>query len=208
MRRAWISAAAFCAALVLPTLTAAQTIAYATYDGYTNVREGPSTRYQIIAQLDPGTEVDVLGCLETRAWCQILIDDFEGWVYARRLEFDYSGERYVVPDYYAYFGAPFVYFNFSNDDHGRYHHRRYDDSGPRFDDPGRPTAVQRPDRGFTNPQGTIDDPVFQPSDGPPDQPLVGGGGATMPDQVFPEEGPGEGGSSPCPPGDPNCMIAE
>jgi uncharacterized protein YraI len=122
MRRAWIAAAAFCAALVLPALAAAQTLAYASYDGYTNVRAGPSTRYQIIAQLAPGTAVDVLGCLETRAWCQILIDDLEGWVYSRRLEFDYSGQRYLVPDYYSYFNAPFVYFNFGNYDN--YDHRR------------------------------------------------------------------------------------
>lgn len=130
MKRAWIAAAAFCAALVLPALAAAQTLAYATYDGYTNVRAGPSTRYPVIAQLAPGAEVDVLGCLSDYAWCQILVDNLEGWVYSRRLEFDYSGQRYLVPEDYAHFGAPFVYFNFGNYDRDdrRYHRRRRDNN--------------------------------------------------------------------------------
>jgi uncharacterized protein YraI len=124
IRRSWIAAAALCAALVMPAAAAAQTVAYATYDGYTNVREGPSTQYYVIAQLAPGTPVDVLGCLPDRAWCQILVDDLEGWVYSRRLEFVYSGQRYFVPDYYAYFGAPLVYFNFDDyPDHYRYYDR-------------------------------------------------------------------------------------
>ena len=178
MRRSWIAAAAFCAALVLPTLAAAQTLAYATYDGYTNVRAGPSTRYQVIAQLEPGTAVDVLGCLETRAWCQILVDDLEGWVYSRRLEFDYSGQRYLVPDYYSYFNAPFVYFNFSNYNHN-YRHRRY----RHYDDP------------IDHPRGIIS---------PPD-PGTGYSGPVTPGGII---GGGSGGGFVCPPGDLACAARE
>jgi uncharacterized protein YraI len=125
-KRGWIAAAAFCAAIALPTLASAQTVAYAVYGGYTNLRAGPSTSYPIIAQIAPGTGVDVLGCLETRAWCQVLVEDLEGWVYSRRLEFLYSGRRYVVPDYYSYFDAPFVTFRFGDYDRHRYRHRHRD----------------------------------------------------------------------------------
>jgi len=199
IRHSLIAGVAFCSAMAMPVLAAAQEIAYAVYGGYTNVREGPSTRYQIIAQLAPGTEVEVLGCLETRAWCEIVVEDLQGWVYSRRLEFDYSGNRYLVPDYYAYFGAPFVYFNFGNyDDNYRHRRHRYRN----WDDPGRPTGVVRPDRSFTYP----DNQFALPSDGPPEPVIGGGGGATMPEQVFPEDGGGSSGI--CPPGDPNCAIAE
>jgi uncharacterized protein YraI len=197
MRRAWIAAAAFCAALVLPALAAAQTLAYASYDGYTNVRAGPSTRYQIIAQLAPGTAVDVLGCLETRAWCQILIDDLEGWVYSRRLEFDYSGQRYLVPDYYSYFNAPFVYFNFGNYDNYD-HRRRYRRDRSRYYD--KP-IVGHPGGGGPGPE-TIGPPLEETFGDPGGNSIVGhpGGGGPGPDQI-----PPMGTQQICPPDNPNCM---
>ena len=195
MRRSWIAAAAFCAALVLPALATAQTLAYATYDGYTNVRAGPSTRYQIIAQLAPGTGVDVLGCLETRAWCQILIDDLEGWVYARRLEFDYSGQRYLVPDYYSYFNAPFVYFNFSNYDDDYDHRRRYRRDRDRYYD--KP-IVGHPGGGGPGPEN-IGPPVEEAFGDPDGDRYVGhpGGGGPGPDGIETQQI--------CPPDNPNGM---
>jgi uncharacterized protein YraI len=206
MKRTWIAAAAFCAAMVLPAVSAAQTLAYATYDGYTNVRAGPSTRYQIIAQLEPGTAVDVLGCLETHAWCQILVDDLEGWVYARRLEFDYSGQRYFVPDYYAYFGAPLVYFNFNDYPNYRYHNRRRhyshgDDPVYSGDDNGiaRPfypdaLSAQEPVRGVRTPDSGVQSGGYAAPN--VDTGVSSGGGFSG------------GGGGVCPPGDPSCPNME
>ena len=122
--RSLLAVAAFCAALALPGLAAAQSIAYAARDGYTNLRSGPSTNYPVIARVYPGSPVDVLGCLDTRAWCDVVIEDIRGWIYASRLEFVYGGRRVYVPDYYSYFGAPIIQFHFGNDNRYRHHRRR------------------------------------------------------------------------------------
>ena len=91
--RSLFAVAAFLAAMVLPGVAAAQSIAYAAPDGYSNLRAGPSTRYPVIARVYPGSRVDVLGCLETRAWCDVVVEDIRGWIYASRLEFVYGGRR-------------------------------------------------------------------------------------------------------------------
>jgi uncharacterized protein YraI len=214
LKRGWIAAAAFCAAIALPTLAAAQTVAYAVYGGYTNVRSGPSTNYQVIARLAPGTGVDVLGCLETRAWCNIIVEDLEGWVYAGRLEFVRSGRRYLVPNYYAHFGAPYVVFRFGDRD--RYDRHRYRRDRDRYRDredvyvpppdcrsndavgapcmsPDQPFVVDEPDyagQGELRPEAP-----FVP---PPDESGMQGGGANRVD-VPTETGPG---MIMCQPGEP------
>ncbi len=200
--RSLIAIAAFCAALVLPGMAAAQSIAYASGDGYTNLRAGPSTRYQVIARLYPGTRVHVLGCLDTRAWCDVVVQDIRGWIYASRLEFVYAGRRVLVPDYYSYFGAPYVFFRFG-DDHRRRRHR--DDDKPIFGHPGG---------GGPGPEYVA--PVEGTAGVPPvDESLFGhpGGEGPGPEQIAPMEGQTEGvgpdgsggGTGLCAPGDPNCL---
>jgi len=210
-KRSWIAAAAFCAAMMLPAVAAAQSVAYAVYGGYTNVRAGPSTRYQVIARLAPGTPVEVLGCLQTRAWCNVLIEDFEGWVHARRLEFLYSGRRYLVPDYYSYFGAPYVIFRFG--DRERRHRRDYDK--PIFGHPGG--GGPGPEYVAPQVEGPSGDPVDRqffdtPGGGDPGPEYVApqlespGGAGPGPETMPPLEGVGPDGSGGvCPPGDPNCL---
>lgn len=199
--RSVIAAVAFVAAVALPGIAAAQTVAYAV-PGTTNVRAGPSTSYPVITQVRGGTPVEVFGCLSDYSWCDILVYGLRGWIYAPRLEFVYSGRRVLVPNYYAYFNVPIITFGF--DYWRRFYRDRpwYDDwggggggppvqgggpGGPEIEGPGA-----RPPSGWRNrwPQG---------GDVPP--PVVGGGGPGAPGI----EGPGAAPSiGLCPPNSPNC----
>jgi uncharacterized protein YraI len=89
----------------------AQEVAYAV-PGTTNVRAGPGTEYYVVTQVRGGEQVYVYGCLSDRSWCDILAHGVRGWIYAPRLQFPYNGTYVLVPDYYRYFGAPIISFNF------------------------------------------------------------------------------------------------
>jgi len=107
------------AASALPGASSAQTVAFAA-PGSTNIRTGPGTQFPVIAAVHGGTEVDVLGCLSDRAWCEVQVYDVNGWMSSYRLEFVYAGNLRLVAEYYAYFGAPIVSF----DDWDDRRHRR------------------------------------------------------------------------------------
>ena len=105
---------------VAPQAASAQSIAYAV-PGSTNVRAGPGTQYPVVARVRGGTEIIVYGCLSDRAWCDIQVYRTRGWMSSRRLEFVYAGSRVLVPEYYSYFDAPVIRFDFG------YWDRYYDD---------------------------------------------------------------------------------
>lgn len=103
-----------------PQAASAQSIAYAV-PGSTNVRAGPGTQYPVVARVRGGVRMVVFGCLSDRAWCDAQVYETRGWISSRRLEFVYAGSRVLVPDYYSYFDAPIISFNFG------YWDRFYDD---------------------------------------------------------------------------------
>lgn len=76
------------AAITLAGMTAAAVAASqsATTSGYANLREGPGTKFDVIATLDPDTEVTVNAC--TGTWCAVETDDDEGFVAKSLLDFD------------------------------------------------------------------------------------------------------------------------
>jgi uncharacterized protein YraI len=131
--RSFISAAAFCAALALPSMADAQTIAYAVRDGYTNLRAGPGTNYRVVALVYPGTQLQVLGCIPSRRWCDVIAHDIRGWMAASRMEFAYVGAPIYEPDYYPYQDDVIIQFEFGDDDHYRRRPR-----GRRHDGEGMP----------------------------------------------------------------------
>jgi uncharacterized protein YraI len=75
------------------------------------MRAGPGAQYPVIAQILAGSAVHVYGCIPDRVWCDAQVQGVRGWVNSRRLEFVYGGRRVLVPQYYAYFGAPIVGFD-------------------------------------------------------------------------------------------------
>jgi uncharacterized protein YraI len=199
--RSLVAFAAFCAALVVPGVAAAQSVAYASPDGYTNLRSGPGTNYPIVARIYPGSTVDVLGCLESRAWCDVVVQDIRGWVYASRLEFVYGGRRVLVPDYYSYFDAPVVYFNFGDDGYrhrDRHRNRHRNDYKDIYGHPGGggpgPVDISPPDSAGRTGKRLYGHP---------------GGGGPGPENIGPDSAGrpigGTSGVGRCSPGDPNCI---
>jgi len=216
--RSFFSAAVVCAALLMPAVAAAQSIAYATEDGYSNLRAGPSRGYEVIARVYPGSQVDVLGCLASRDWCEVVVQDIQGWISATRLEFVYSGRRVLLPDYYTYFDPPSVYFHYGEHRRHRDRDRRHgkqrfghpggDGPGPETISPGDDAAgppVEDP--GFGHPGGSGPGPeqIVPGSAGTGYKEDFGhpGGGAPGPETIAPGSPPLEG-VGPCAPDEPDC----
>lgn len=111
MKRSIVAALTLVAALVLPGMASAQTeTAYAR--GNINMRAGPDIDYPVIATIGSGSVVNVYGCIRGYDWCDVRVRNYRGWVYARRLEFAYRGERVLIPEYGSAFGAPIIRFDF------------------------------------------------------------------------------------------------
>ncbi|SFD98360.1 DUF1236 domain-containing protein [Roseivivax sediminis] len=68
---------------VLATPLAAQTAATATTD--LNFRAGPGPQYATQGIIPSGESVDVAGCLEDGAWCEVIHDGMSGWAYSTYL---------------------------------------------------------------------------------------------------------------------------
>lgn len=76
-----------------------------------SVRAGPDDSYPEVAQLDPDSPVQVIGCLDDWSWCDVAFGDNRGWLYAPDITYEYEGG--YVP-FYAYapsFGLPVVTFS-------------------------------------------------------------------------------------------------
>jgi uncharacterized protein YraI len=148
-----------------PHSASAQSIAYSV-PGSTNVRAGPGTQYPVVARVRGGVEILVYGCLSDRAWCDVQVYETRGWMSSRRLEFEYAGSYVPVPEYYAYFDAPIIRFDFGYWD--RYYddrpfYRRWRRHNPPSFEPGE----------VTNYPG-IEHPNAPPQQGPTEPPLAGG----------------------------------
>ena len=72
-------------ALIVSTVPVAATAqdAFALRD--VDVFAGPSSEYPPVAQLAPGTQVVLAGCLSDWSWCDVTFADNRGWVYAADL---------------------------------------------------------------------------------------------------------------------------
>lgn len=220
--RLLLAAAALVGALAAPGVAAAQSIAYSTPDGTTNMRAGPGFEYQVVAIIRPGSAVEVYGCLRNFSWCDSVVQGIRGWVSTTRLEFQYGGNLVPFQPYYTYFDAPIVTFDFGYWDryyydepwYRRNHHRRHhrqdydtqrprqsDGRPPRYSDGGGDTIQIPPDQGGGSGRQR-------------DYRLRNGGGVT----VFPEQGDGTpparardsggnqggGGGARCRASNPNC----
>jgi len=76
-----------------------------------SMRAGPDDSYPEVAQLDPDSPIQVMGCLDDWSWCDVAYGDDRGWLYAPDISYEYEGG--YVP-FYAYapsFGLPVVSFS-------------------------------------------------------------------------------------------------
>lgn len=84
-------------------------------DAYTakpmNLRAGPNRDYPLVAQLDAGAPLDVHGCLDGYAWCDVSFEDTRGWMYAGGISFVYNGDRVPLYSYGPRLGLPVITFS-------------------------------------------------------------------------------------------------
>jgi uncharacterized protein YraI len=79
-----------------------------------NVRAGPNREYPLVAQLGPGSPLDVNGCLSDWSWCDVSFDGNRGWIYAGGLSFVYQGERVPLYSYAPSLGLPIITFSLAS----------------------------------------------------------------------------------------------
>ncbi len=71
---------------------------------------GPDESYPVVAQVDEGTPVQVMGCLEDWSWCDVALQDTRGWLYSPDLSYAYQGGYVPFYTYAPSFGIPVVQF--------------------------------------------------------------------------------------------------
>jgi uncharacterized protein YraI len=117
-RKTLLAVGAVVAGLLLPAQAMAQFEAFT--DANLNLRIGPGTHYGVIDVIPYGDVVDVYGCLQDVAWCDVEWWGLRGWVSARYLV--QPGTSVYLPQVYARIGVPIISFSFST-----YHDRYYRD---------------------------------------------------------------------------------
>ncbi|HDR9021844.1 TPA: SH3 domain-containing protein [Burkholderia vietnamiensis] len=100
--------------VVLFGIAAAPGIAAAQSSAYTNsvaaLYAGPAPDYPVVAQLPPGTAVDVFGCLSDYSWCDVALPGVRGWIDAEQLDYPYQGYYVPLIEYGAIVGVPVTGF--------------------------------------------------------------------------------------------------
>jgi uncharacterized protein YraI len=76
-----------------------------------HVRAGPDRAYPLVAQLDAGAPVDVMGCLNDWSWCDVAFDGTRGWAYGPGLTYVYQGQDVPLYAYAPGLGIPVVSFS-------------------------------------------------------------------------------------------------
>lgn len=90
--------------------------AFAQSLAYTNqpvdVYAGPSGEYPVVAQVPPGAELTVYGCVADYSWCDVGAPGLRGWVYGEYLDYPYQGAEVPIMTYGVQIGVPIVTFSF------------------------------------------------------------------------------------------------
>ena len=76
-----------------------------------SVRAGPDDSYPEVAQLDPDSPVQVMGCLDDWSWCDVAFGEDRGWLYAPDISYQYEGGYVPFYTYAPAFGLPIVTFS-------------------------------------------------------------------------------------------------
>jgi len=84
---------------------------------------GPDNSYPVVAQLDPNTPIQVMGCLDDWSWCDVGVEDMRGWLYSPDITYAYEGGYVPLYSYAPALGIAVVPFVL-DDYWGRYYHSR------------------------------------------------------------------------------------
>src|ERR1700757_2317808 len=89
--------------------------------GNVNLRAGPDTSYPSVTRLHAGTTVEIMGCVDGWAWCDVSSGYDRGWMAGDYLQEEYEGRRVLVPSYGVQIDIPIVSFVFADywNDHYR-----------------------------------------------------------------------------------------
>ncbi|MDI4667019.1 SH3 domain-containing protein, partial [Xanthobacter autotrophicus] len=76
-----------------------------------NIRTGPDTEFPSLGVIPEGSPLEIEGCLQDESWCDVVWQDYRGWVYSEYLGFEQQGRTAVLPDWgLAAVGVPVVAF--------------------------------------------------------------------------------------------------
>ncbi|MFT4117112.1 SH3 domain-containing protein [Bradyrhizobium sp.] len=95
----------------------------------TGLRAGPGSGFPLVDRVPEGTRVNIHGCLQGNAWCDVSFSDDRGWVSSQYLEYLYRNHYVYLPDYVDEIDVPVVPFvltsYWSNYYEGRPWYRRH-----------------------------------------------------------------------------------
>jgi uncharacterized protein YraI len=77
---------------------------------HTGLRAGPGKKYPLIAKLETGSPIDVLGCVTGWDWCEVVAGGVHGWAVGHRLGIGFAGQNVQVGIYGPRLGLPVVVF--------------------------------------------------------------------------------------------------
>ena len=134
----------------LMTLVSVATAQNAMTSDSAGVYAGPDSSYPEVAQLDPDTPVQVMGCLDDWSWCDVNFDGNRGWVYSPDITYQYQGGYVPLYAYAPGLGVPVVAFSldayWGSYYHGRPWYQQRDDWAHRTIHHQRPSGP-RPSSG-------------------------------------------------------------
>jgi len=127
----------------------------------TDLYAGPDDAYPVVAQLDSNTPIQVMGCLDDWSWCDVVVEDTRGWIYAPDITYAYEGGYVPLYSYAPSLGIAVVPFSvdvyWNRYYHGRpwyrereewvrrdIHHRRPEGPRPSAGPPPRPEHREGP----------------------------------------------------------------
>lgn len=100
--------------VVLFGMAALPGVADAQRSAYTNsaadLYAGPAPDYPVVAEIPPGTALDVFGCLSDYSWCDVALPGVRGWIDAEQLDYPYQGSYVPLLEYGAIVGVPVTGF--------------------------------------------------------------------------------------------------
>ncbi|AJY09626.1 SH3 domain-containing protein [Burkholderia dolosa] len=178
-----------CAALfglaAIPGAADAQSSAYTNSPA--ELYAGPAPDYPVVAELPPGTALDVFGCVSDYTWCDVALPGVRGWIDAQLLDYPYQGSYVPLLEYGAVIGVPVTGFAIGAYWDRYYRHRPwYHDrdrwahrAEPRIGPGGMPPAQGRPQPGWPmqRPPGGVPPASAAPHDARPSATRGGWNGA-------------------------------
>lgn len=110
-------------------LTMGAPVAASAADGYltanVNLRAGPDISYPRIDTLPAGGSVNIYGCTDGWAWCDVSYRGDRGWIAGNYIDYYQNDRPMPVPSYGAQIGIPIISFIIGNYWGQHYSHRSF-----------------------------------------------------------------------------------